>query len=214
MLFRSPFALNVDVWNDLLNGVSPNGDHYYATNDGDVYPFGDGILELNLYPGGGEEASTPGPSNHGPVQLAPGNFGTVDIGNASGSTADIVRQITEGPSMDDMAYHGGQLTLGDDGTLILSGDPGLSGGMKDALESIIGQPRTILLFSTVSGTGTNSVYTIVGFAGVRVLDVKLTGKLADKYVYIQPANVVDSTVIVDGSSDVSDFVYKPPTLVQ
>jgi len=198
-----PLTLRVNVWNNLLQGIGSTGDNYaYDPATGTVSPGSDGISEINLYPGAGAG------------QLPPGNFGTVDIGNPNNSTADLSRQIREGVNQSDLAYFGGSLELGSDGTLQLNGDTGLSAGIKDDLESIKGLPRTIPLFSTVSGPGNNSMFTVVGFAGIRIMNVQLTGSMNSKNVIIQPAYVVDDTVIAGPSTGSSHFVYQPPRLTR
>jgi len=199
-----PFALHVNVWNALLAGTYSVGDGYsYNTETGAVAAGADGVRELNLYPGSGG------------TQLPPGNFGTVDVGSASNSTADIARQILQGVNESDLSYFpNGELKLGPDGTLPLEGDTGLSAGMKDELEAIKGQARAILLFNAVSGSGNNAVYTIVGFAGIRIVDVKLTGSMSGKRVIIQPAFVVDDSAITGSGPGSSKFVYEPPRLVR
>jgi len=201
-----PITLSVDAWNNLLNGTFTSGDNYGHDADSQTVSAGaDGIRELNLYPGGGTG------------QLPPGNFGTLDIGDASNSTADIARQIVEGLSPQDIIDLGKDLVLGSDGTLPLNGDTGLSAGFEDELQAIIGQPRTIPLFSTVVGPGNNSTFTIVGFAGIVILDVKLTGAMSKKRVTIQPAYVIDPTGIPGDpgfTPGVGDFVYRPIELVR
>ncbi len=198
-----PFALHVDVWNALLAGTTPVGDQYaYDPDTGEVESGSDTLLEINMYPGGGID------------QLTPGNFGTVDIGGSNNSTADIERQIRDGISAEDLAYHGGELKLGDDGTLTLTGDTGLSAGFKDALESIIGQPRAIPLFSSVAGPGDNAEFVIVGFAGIRIMHVRLTGAPEHKHVIVQRADVVDGTVITEPGSTSSYTVYHTPRLTR
>jgi Flp pilus assembly protein TadG len=198
-----PLALKVTAWNNLLSGAFTSGDNYtYNAATGAITAGSDGIMELNLYPGGGAG------------QLPPGNFGTVDIGNPNNSTADLSREIRYGVSADDLAYFGGELKLGSDGTLLLNGDTGLSAAIKDDLTSIIGLPRAIPLFSTAIGPGNNSMFTIVGFAGIRVLDVKLTGSMSSKKVIIQPAFLVDDAVLTGPGSGSSYFVYQPVHLVR
>jgi len=197
-----PFALQVDVWHGLLAGSNSTGDHYaYDPDTGSVSSGSDNVPELNLYPGAGTG------------QLPPGNFGTVDIGSSNNSTADIARQILDGITEEDLSYLGGSLELGDDGTLPLNGDTGLSAGVKDELESIKGQPRTLPLFSVVNGPGNNAEFTIVGFAGVRIVNVKLTGSMNSKQVIIQPAMSVDRTAIA-GDGGTSWYVYQTPQLVR
>ena len=52
------------------------------------------------------------------------------------------------------------------------------------------------------------------FAGIRILNVKLTGPMNKKEVIVQPAYVVDNAVITDAGSGPSYFVYQPVTLVR
>ena len=54
----------------------------------------------------------------------------------------------------------------------------------------------IPIYSQVQGNGSNTTYTVIRFAGVRVLAVNFQG--SPKYVVVQPATVVDSTAIPDG----------------
>lgn len=198
-----PLALHVDIWNQLLDGTRSTGDDYrYDADSGEVHSGSDDIAELNLYPGAG------------PTQLPPGNFGTVDIGSPGNSTSDLSRQILEGVSADDLAYHGGELSLGEDGSLTLNGDTGLSASIGSDLEAIIGMPRIIPLFDGVPGVGNTAMFHVVGFAGIRIMDVRLTGAMNSKYVIIQPGLVVDDTVITTGDETRSYFIYSGARLVR
>jgi Flp pilus assembly protein TadG len=183
-----PFALKVTDWDAVTAGSGPDIWSYNPTTKA-VTSGSDGIHEVKLFPA---------------KNLTAGNFGTVDIGSSSNSTADIVRQILYGPNQTDFDYLGGQLALGANGTVTLQGDTGLSVGFKDALTSIIGQPRVIPLFSSETGAGNNAKFTIVGFAGIIITKVQLTG-LA-KSVTIQPEFVVDSTAFGGGPSTSKRFV--------
>ncbi len=196
-----PLALHVDYWTRLLAGTYSVGDNYsYNEETGVVSSGGDGINELNLYPGSGG------------TQLPPGNFGTVDIGSPNNSTADLSRQIREGVSEADLAYFPGGFRLNDAGELELNGDTGLSAAIKDDLESVLGQPRTIPLFNRVTGNGNNSMFRVIGFAGVRIMNVRLTGAMRNKQVIIQPAFVVDDAALTEPGSGSSYFVYQPVRL--
>ncbi len=193
-----PFALDQDTWNDLLGGVGTD-DWKWDAELGEVRPGPDGILELNLFPQG---------------TGSPGNRGTIDIGSSNNSTADIARQIVEGVSPADLEHHGGKLEFDDNGELPLNGDTGISAGVKDELESIKGLPRIIPIFSEVSGPGNNAMYTIVQFAGIRIMEVKLTGKQSGKRVMVQPANIVARGGIPSATSGTTPFVYSPVWLVR
>lgn len=193
-----PFTLHVDSWNNLLSGLVTSGDEYtYNKETGNVTPGPDGVLELNLYPGAGAD------------QLPPGNFGTVDIGSSNNSTNDIARQIVEGVNESDLSYLGGEFRVPTN----LNGDTGLSAGVKDELQSIIGMPRAIPLFNSVTGPGNNSTFHVIKIVGIRIMHVKLTGPMNKKQVIIQPAYLVDDSAITDPNY-ASDFVFKRVRLVR
>lgn len=197
-----PFALDEDTWNDLLAG---NASDNYRYNDSDktVSSASDGIKEINLYPQG---------------TGSPGNRGTIDIGGANNSTNDISRQIRTGISASDMKTFvdsGRTLKFNSDGKLWLNGDTGISAGVKDDLESIKGKPRVIPIFRSVAGNGNNAEYTIVKFAGVRIMYVKLTGSMSSKQVIIQPCPIVaKGTIPSTSSTPTSYYVYSPPWLIR
>ena len=86
--------------------------------------------------------------------------------------------------------------------------------MKDELASIIGKPRIIPIFSSVSGNGNNAMYTIVKWQGIRIMAVKLTGSMSQKHVTIQVAPVVANGVIPATTSGTSKYVYSPVVLIK
>lgn len=196
-----PFAVDVDSWMTLMGATTPD---LWTWNEatGQVSPGADGVAELKIFPSLPDET------------LPSGNRGTINIGNPNNSTADISRQISHGVNTGDLAYHGGSIDFSA-GPMVFSGDPGLSAAIKDELESIIGEPRALVLFTEVSGNGANAAYTCVRFAGVRVMDVKLTGPMSLKRVIIQPAAIFDSHVIA-GPTDttVPGTLYTMPKLTQ
>ena len=195
-----PFAMDKQSWVALMAGQSASDQFTWNKDTGQITSGADGKAEVDLYP-------------HGTG--SPGNRGTVDIGNRNNSTADISRQIREGISAADLAQLGGKLELGPGGTLQLNGDTGISAGVKDDLLAVRGQPRVIPLFSSVSGPGNNAQYTIVGFAGVRIMEVVLTGSMSSKRVLIQPASVeiLGGIPATDGVQH-SYFLHSPVWLVK
>ncbi|MCC6127065.1 MAG: hypothetical protein IT426_19060 [Pirellulales bacterium] len=198
-----PFALDLQTWNDLMNGLVADDNWTSTWSDGQkkwiVTPGADGIKEVNLFPQG---------------TGSPGNRGTVDIGSSNNSAADIARQIVNGISPADMEVMGGKLQFNDQGAITLNGDTGISAGVKDELASIIGQPRCIPIFSAVVGPGNNAQYTIVRFAGVRILEVKLTGQMSSKRVVIQPANIRIKGGIPSTGPQGTNFIYSQVWLVR
>ena len=198
-----PITLDIETWEDLIERNIGSDEYSFNPSTGTVSPGGDGVREVNLYP-------------NGTADLPPGNRGTVDIGPTNNSTADLNRQILEGINESDLAAlaaQGIQLRW-DGGQIVLNGDPGLSAGIKEELESIKGEPRAIPIFSAVSGPGNNAMYTIEKFVGIRIMFVQLTGKPSSKKVIIQPAPLMDPTAITGNKVITDNTVFGPPALVE
>jgi len=211
-----PFAVSVDEWNNMMAG---DGDDQwtYDSETGTLAEGSDGKREIKMFPEGGsddgdddeDDGKKDKKDKKDKKGIVSGNFGTVDIGSASNGAPDLWRQIREGPSADDLAEYGGELRLdGITKSFSLGGDPGMTVSMKSALADIVGQPRTIFLYSEVTGQGNNAVFKIVGFAGVRIVDFQLTG--GDKYIRIQPALVTDDTAISDDNAPDTSYGIGPP----
>lgn len=194
-----PFALDLQTWNTISTNAAQDAFNYNPAT-GVVTAGSDGVREVNLYPQG---------------TGSPGNRGTVDIGGANNSTADIARQIVHGISEADIQALGKELKLDTDGSMTLNGDTGISAGVKDELTSIIGESRIMPIFSSVSGNGNNANYTIVKWVGVRILKVTLTGPLSKKAVIIQPAPIISRNFVISNSeASTSEYVYSPVLLAR
>ncbi|WP_442507566.1 TadG family pilus assembly protein [Novipirellula sp. SH528] len=192
-----PFALDLPSWVAMCAGLT---DDDFEFDNGSVHSGSDGLCETNLYPQG---------------TGSPGNRGTVDIGGSNNSTKDLSRQILHGISKQDFIDLGKPLKFDSNGELKLNGDTGISAGVKDELASIIGKVRIIPIYTTVTGNGNNAMYTIVKFEGVRILEVKLTGKMSEKRVIVQPAKAVARYAIVDSTPvNQSSYLFTPVMLVQ
>ncbi len=176
-----PIAVDDVTWNNLINSGVGTDNYSYNPSTGAVTSGSDGIKEINVYPTG---------------TGSPGNRGTVNIGVSNNSTAILGRQIQYGLNESDLAMYGGTLRIPAGGTLSLSGNPGLSAGIKDNLAAIWGQGRAIPIFSSCTGNGNNANYTIIKFVGVRVMYSQLTGSPASKQVVVQPAAVFSTTFTV------------------
>ncbi|HTI50019.1 MAG TPA: pilus assembly protein TadG-related protein [Planctomycetaceae bacterium] len=192
-----PIAYDETSWNQLLAGVGSDA-YSYNSSTGAVTAGSDGVLEIDLYP-------------YGNQSLTPGNRGTVKIGVSNNSTATLSDQILNGVSIDQLATIGGSITIPNGSSITLGGNPGLSAAIKSPLTAIIGQPRAIPIFRSVSGPGNNAQYQIVKFVGIRILDVQLTG--GTKYVKAQPAVLMSETVTYGTATNVSDYIYTKPKLV-
>jgi Flp pilus assembly protein TadG len=168
-------------------------------NPENIVPETDGVLEANIYPLASED----------------GNFGTVDIGGLDNSTQVIKRQITSGVSAEDMAlYEKNMLNPSEASPVQLQGDTGISSGIEASLEDIIGDCRTIVLYSDVVNPGNTAMYTIVDMVGIRVMAVDLSG--GNKVLVIQPCSVSDPAGIHDYDQDIGDdtTVFTPLILAR
>ncbi len=192
-----PFALDLESW---LAAVAGATEDEYANVNGSIQSGSDGIFETNLYPKG---------------TGAPGNRGTVDIGGANNSTSDLARQILHGISKGDFIALGHPLEFDENGELRLNGDTGISAGVKDELTTLIGKKRIIPIYTSVSGNGNNAMFKIVRWEGVRILDVKLTGKMSGKRLMIQPAKVLARNAKIDYTgTHTSSHLVTPVMLVE
>lgn len=191
-----PIAMSKATCDALLAASGPDSWRWDPASR-QVVPGSDGAPEAILYP---EDAG------------APGNLGTVNIGIGN-STSALSQQILNGVSSQDLAPYGGKLDLGPGGTLQLSGNPGLSAAIGGSLQTILGQPRIIPVYSQITGSGDNAQFTIVKFQGIRIVYVDLTGN--NKRVVVQPANIVVKHGILQSNGvRTSDNVFSSITLVQ
>jgi hypothetical protein len=191
-----PITLDEPTWDNLVyNGVGTDN-YSYNPVTGEVTDGPDGIKEVNLYP-----------TNAAGL---PGNRGTVDFGHTGNSTADISRQILYGLSEEDLEIFDQPLNF-ENGPFNVNGDTGLSAGIKDELEAIKGEPRTIPIFDDAWGNGNNAYYRIVKFVGIRIMNVKLTGN--PKRVIIQPTPIIADEVIPGDVVIGPDTIFTPGAII-
>lgn len=202
-----PFTYQVDDWNAFINANKTGSvdvpgrssitvsDNYNVNNEGtppsNVTSGSDNKLETKLFPD----------------RTTSGNFGTINFTTSkSGNSTSVLRDLIQnGPATSDWADLPGILKATSGSPVNVNGDPGISAGMESAVESIIGQPRILPLYKTVTGTGNNTFYSIVGFVPITIVAVDLNG--GSKHITIQPrvANLQD---LIDGSNRL-DFDITP-----
>lgn len=181
-----PIVLDKTTYEQMLAGGTTDQYSYNPTTKA-ITAGPDGVTESKLYP---------------VVSGSPGNWGTIKVGVSNNSTSVLGDQIRNGITPAQLAtFPGGVIAL--DATqsppsIVFSGNPGISAGIKDDLTSIIGKPVTIPIYDTNGGNGNNAWYRVVAFAGARILDVNFQGN--PKYVIIQPALVTDPTAVHGGPS--------------
>jgi len=194
-----PIAIDVNYWTTfILTGRSPDlswsdssSVSQPSANDPptNVKSGSDGIPEFNdTYPN----------------KNSPGNFGLVSIGPPTTSVPTYSSWILNGPSPSDLNYFGAnglQATSGQPATI--AGGTGLKSTLVDDLASIVGRPRIIPLFSNYGSNGSNTQYTIVGFAGITI--VSATNQGTNMKVVIQPMAVTDVTATPGNGN--SSFIF-------
>jgi hypothetical protein len=172
-----PIVLDVDTYNAMMAGTTQ--DQYTWDPDTQTVSGGaDGVTESVLYP----------------VRSgSPGNWGTIKVGVSNNSTSTLAAQIEYGITPAQLATFPNSTIALDDSlnppSITFSGNPGISAGIKSALESIIGNPVTIPIYDINGGNGNNAWYRVIKFAPVRILAVNFQGN--PKYVIVQPALVRD-----------------------
>jgi Flp pilus assembly protein TadG len=183
-----PIVLDNVTYNLMITNDPSMTDQYgYDPTTNTVTNGADGIHESKLYP---------------VASGSPGNWGTINVGVSNNSTSVLSAQIEYGITPAQLAtYPGGVIQLDQTLTppsITFSGNPGISAGIKSALDSIIGKPVTIPIYDTNGGNGNNAWYRVIAFAGVRILSVNFQGN--PKYVIVQPALVTDQTAIAGSAS--------------
>lgn len=111
-----------------------------------------------------------------------GNWGTVDIGPQNNSTSDLSNQILNGLRQSDLdaLYDDGRIAtdqyIDASQPISVQADPGLSSGLKNAVQQIHGQTRYIPVYESVgNGNGNNAEYEIVEWGMVTVVTSNWNG---------------------------------------
>jgi len=176
-----PIVLDVTTYNAMMARTTTDQYSYdSATNT--VTSGADGITESLLYP---------------VASGSPGNWNTINVGVSSNGTSTLSAQIQNGISPDEMATYPNSKIALDYGlnppSITFSGNPGISAGLKSALESIIGKPVAIPIYDQSGGNGNNAWYRVIAFQTCRIVSVNFQGN--PKHMIIQPCLLRDSTAI-------------------
>ncbi|MHC4066046.1 MAG: pilus assembly protein TadG-related protein [Planctomycetota bacterium] len=178
----TPFTIEINTFEyQRVNG--PDNFSYDEVFDL-VESFGDGTSEIVLYPyaddGGGDGA---------------GNFGLLTVGNPVEGvygTSELREQILNGITPAEIEAEIGTPevtfidTLGNPTTYDIDGDPGMKGGVEEAVEARVGDVIGYFLHSTLVQGGANAIYTVVQLRFGRVMEVDLLGNPAERRVVVQP----------------------------
>jgi hypothetical protein len=192
---------------------------------------GAGVLPFTI-PKNAWDASDPGDtwSIYGDGKLqdgngndVPGNWGTCDIGNENNSTADMGDQILNGLRQSDLdALNGaGRIPqnthIDSSQSSYMNGDPGLSSGMKSAIEAVFGQKKMVPVIDSFTGQGGNVEYNVVGWAVCEVGESSFKGS-NNTYVNIKKSFLYDGLLKPNPDLSVTEGViegaFTAPALVE
>lgn len=192
-----PIVLDVTTYQAMLAGTTTDQYTYTPSASpggvGTVSSGPDGVTESQLYP---------------VASGNPGNWGTIKVGVANNSTSTLAAQIQYGITPAQLAtFPNSTISLDQTDSSstnpitgaaplryhTFGGNPGISAGIKSALDAIIGKPVSIPIYDQTGGNGNNAWYRVIYFAPCRILAVNFQGN--PKYVIIQPALLNDSSVI-------------------
>lgn len=180
-----PFTVNKDEYEAQL---ATGSDNYSFDNSAEtVANSGDGIGEIDIYPG----------------NLAPGNFGLLNIGTPNQGANALGAQIQDGVSPEDVEAEIGSTTLaffdssGLPITYPVTGDPGLTAALEADIQTRVGDVVAFLLHSMVVEEGSNAVYTITGIRFGRLMDVRIQGASHRRGLWIQPVIFAGPGAILD-----------------
>jgi hypothetical protein len=91
----------------------------------------------------------------------------------------------------------------------IHGGPAWSATFDLDMTSVIGQPRAVLVYSSVTGTGTSAVYQVVGFAGATVVACNLIGV---PVLVMQLSPTIDGSATRVGGTGSTWFIYSGASL--
>ena len=153
----------------------------------------------------------------------PGNRGTVDIGKSNNSTSDASDQILKGLRQSDLdaLYAGGRIPnnkyIDTALPITVQADPGLSSGLKSAVQAIHGQLRYMPIYESAGGNGNNAQYQIVKWGQVKVVSSNWNGS-KNTYIVFQKTKAYDGKMApvsdLSQTTNTIDGVYAYPTLVE
>ena len=140
---------------------------------------------FNLYPNSTSTNNGNGNGN-GNSTAAPGNFGLLDLNDSNPSVPILRDWIEDG--------YDGVVQIPASGQLLMPGTPGLRNTLRSSVADRIGDTVFIFVFTTLSGQGSNSVYTIVNLCPVLIHSVQGNGH-ANLYIDVEIVEAGSSGII-------------------
>lgn len=154
----------------------------------------------------------------------PGNWGTVDIGSSSNSTADMNDQIENGLTQSDLdaLYADGRIAnreyLDSTNTTFLQADTGLSEGLKNSVQTQYGKPKIVPIYNLVYGVGNTTEFRIVGWGVVQIIGSHWGGNtdtsVTVKKSYMYDNRYLRAQVDLSNTAGTVEGAYTSPVLVE
>ncbi|MHB8901263.1 MAG: pilus assembly protein TadG-related protein [Thermoguttaceae bacterium] len=157
-------------------------------------------------------------------QTIPGNWGTIDVGSHNNSTDALNQQILNGITQSDVdaLYSYGTIPnnthIGAFDAMWLDADSGLSIGLKQSIDQVIGQQRLVPIYdSIVDAGGDNMQAHIVNWGVVTVTAAKFTGTVKT-YIQVTKSYMYDGDLFVQSDlsndTDVIENAFAAPVLLE
>lgn len=142
-----------------------------------------------------------------PRSDAPGNFWYLDFYGDPNSTTDLRYWIENGYDQDFVIPPGESVGIW--GSAQVEGTPGIRGdSVADSFQTILGKQVFLPVHNGVSKQGSNALYNIIAFLGVRIVDVNLTGPQSERYVRAELISVTSSVLITHPDAPANNSLQK------
>jgi hypothetical protein len=205
----TPFTVNEVLYADMV----ANGADEFSFNDISGVDTGaaDGVREVKLFPW--KEKNQEGSDGAG-------NFGLLNIGITNQGTSEVEDQIINGVTADQLDREIGTSVLefvddwGDPLTHNMTGNPGMSAGLKDAVQHRVGDIIGFFTHRTVDLSGANASFTITSVRFGRLMHIDLTGSPKNKAIVVQPIVYTGGGVITKPSAPSTSGMVGNLTLVK
>jgi len=186
-----PGAMPITVSETVFEAdFATGGDKFAYDADFDSVSSGsDGLREIKLYP----------------YDLAPGNFGLLNIGSGNQGVPSLQAQIVDGVSPADYEQEVGTSVLtfqdsnGSTASYSITGNPGLKASLETSLQGRVGSIVGFFVHDSVSDGGANATYNITGIRWGRVVAVSVNGPESERGLWIQPVILAGDGVILSST---------------
>lgn len=187
--WKDPTGQRMDTWETQIEARKGPDQYGYDSLAHSVYSGSDGIPEIVLR------------SQQRGQSAANTNVVVVDVGSGMNDQT-LARQFASGWTTDDLSSLGGELSATNPGTLRASAE--LRHADRQALDSLIGEPRICLLYSSATAVNNSQSLqaTCIRLVAIRVLAVRDQGDGSCELV-AQPCVLKTKTAVLNATAPYS-----------